>query len=36
MLLLYKACVSLLLFCVDGLSIDLSGLSKAPAITVLL
>ena len=26
----YKACVSLLIFCVDGLSTDVSGLSEAP------
>ena len=32
----FKACVSLLIFCFDGLSIGVSGVLKSPSITVLL
>jgi len=32
----FKACVSLLIFCFDDLSIGVSGVLKSPTITVLL
>ena len=32
----FKACVSLLIFCLDDLSIDVSGVLKSPIIIVLL
>jgi len=32
----YKTCVSLLVFCLDELSIGVSGVLKSPAIIVLL
>ena len=33
---LFKTCVSLLIFCFDDLSIDVSGVLKSPTIIVLL
>jgi len=32
----FKACVSLLIFCLDNLSIGVSGMLKSPAVIVLL